>query len=84
MGFATQFRYNWMEAIIYKSIAYIPLILIGGFQLQEVFIVHFIAIAIGHLNHANIGWDYGILKYFSIIQKCTSGIIAKNYLQNRV
>lgn len=63
MGFATQFRYNWMEAIIYKSIQYFPLILIGGFTLEDVFIVHFIAIAIGHLNHANVGWDYGFLKY---------------------
>lgn len=64
MGFATQFRYNWMEAIVYKSIAYIPLILIGGFQLKDVFIVHFVAIAIGHLNHANLGWNYGVFKYF--------------------
>jgi sterol desaturase/sphingolipid hydroxylase (fatty acid hydroxylase superfamily) len=63
MGFATQFRYNWMEAVVYKSIQYIPLILIGGFALEDVFIVHFIAIAIGHLNHANIGWDYGFFKY---------------------
>ena len=63
MGFATQFRYNWMEAIVYKSIQYIPLMLIGGFTLEDVFIIHFIAIAIGHLNHANIGWDYGFLKY---------------------
>jgi hypothetical protein len=27
--------------------------------IQDVFIVHFISIAIGHLNHANLGWDYG-------------------------
>jgi hypothetical protein len=38
---------------------YIPIILIGGVNLQDVFIVHFISIAIGHLNHANLGWDYG-------------------------
>ncbi|NRT12490.1 sterol desaturase family protein [Flavobacterium sp. 14A] len=63
MGFAAHFRYNWMEPIVYKSILYIPIILIGGFNVQDVFIVHFITIAIGHLNHANIGWDYGILKY---------------------
>ena len=37
--------------------------LIGGFALEEVFMVHFISIAIGHLNHANLGWDYGVLKY---------------------
>lgn len=63
MGFAGHFRYNWMEPIVYKSILYLPIILVGGVDLQDVFIVHFITIAIGHLNHANIGWDYGYLKY---------------------
>lgn len=63
MGFAAHFRYNWMEPIVYKTILYIPIILIGGFNLQDVFIVHFVSIAIGHLNHANLGWDYGYLKY---------------------
>ena len=63
MGFAAHFRYNWIEPIIYKSLLYIPIALIGGFSLEDVFIVHFISIAIGHLNHANLGWDYGFLKY---------------------
>lgn len=63
MGFAAHFRYNWMEPIVYKSFLYIPIIIIGGVDLQDVFVVHFISIAIGHLNHANIGWDYGIFKY---------------------
>jgi len=63
MGFAAHFRYSWMEPIAYKLLLYIPIILIGGVNLQDVFIVHFISIAIGHLNHANIGWDYGYLKY---------------------
>lgn len=63
MGFAAHFRYNWMEPIVYKSILYLPLMLIGGFSLEDVFIVHFFSIAIGHLNHANIGWDYGFLRY---------------------
>jgi len=40
-----------------------PIALIGGFDAQDVAIVHFFAITIGHLNHANIGWDYGFLKY---------------------
>ncbi|WP_366184349.1 sterol desaturase family protein [Flavobacterium ovatum] len=63
MGFAAHFRYNWMEPIVYKSILYLPIMIIGGVNVQDVFIVHFISIAIGHLNHANIGWDYGYLKY---------------------
>ena len=63
MGFAAHFRYNWMEPLVYKVLLYIPIILIGGVNLKDVFIIHFISIAIGHLNHANIGWDYGFLKY---------------------
>ena len=34
-----------------------------GFGLQEFFIVHIIALAIGHLNHANIVLPLGPLKY---------------------
>ena len=63
MGFAAHLRYNWAEPIIYDVILYIPLAIIGGFTIQNVFIVHFFTIAVGHLNHANLGWDYGILKY---------------------
>ncbi|MCZ4318852.1 sterol desaturase family protein [Aequorivita viscosa] len=63
MGFAAHLRYHWMEPIVYKSILYIPLAIIGGFNVESVAIVHFSALAIGHLNHANLGWDYGFLKY---------------------
>ncbi len=63
MGFAAHLRYHWMEPVVYKSLLYIPLAIIGGFNAQDVAIVHFLSITIGHLNHANIGWDYGILKY---------------------
>lgn len=63
MGFAAHLRYHWMEPVVYKIVLYVPLALIGGFSIQDVFIVHFIAITIGHLNHANLGWDYGPLKY---------------------
>jgi len=63
MAFAAHLRYHWMEPIVYKSILYIPLAIIGGFNIESVAIVHFASLAIGHLNHANLGWDYGILKY---------------------
>lgn len=63
MGFAAHLRYHWMEPIVYKSLLYIPIAIIGGFDAQHVAIVHFFAIVIGHLNHANLGWDYGFLKY---------------------
>ncbi|MEM1001444.1 MAG: sterol desaturase family protein [Bacteroidota bacterium] len=63
MGFAAHLRYHWMEPVIYNSIRYIPLALIANYSAQDVAIVYFFAIAIGHLNHANLGWDYGPFKY---------------------
>jgi sterol desaturase/sphingolipid hydroxylase (fatty acid hydroxylase superfamily) len=63
MGFAAHLRYHWMEPVIYNSLKYIPLAIIGGFSAQDVVFVHFFNITIGHLNHANINWDYGWLKY---------------------
>lgn len=63
MGFAAHFRYHWMEPVVYKSILYIPIAIIGGYNIEAVAIVHFFNITIGHLNHANIGWDYGPFKY---------------------
>ncbi|PQJ72031.1 sterol desaturase family protein [Polaribacter butkevichii] len=63
MGFAAHLRYHWMEPVVYSSLKYIPLAIIGGFSAQDVAFVHFFNIFIGHLNHANINWDYGWLKY---------------------
>jgi sterol desaturase/sphingolipid hydroxylase (fatty acid hydroxylase superfamily) len=63
MGFAAHFRYHWMENILYKPLKTIGLMLLGGFEPQQAFIVHFISIAIGHLNHANVKISWGPLKY---------------------
>jgi sterol desaturase/sphingolipid hydroxylase (fatty acid hydroxylase superfamily) len=62
MGFAAHLRYHWMETIIYKSVQYIPLSMIG-FGLDDFFILHLVTILIGHLNHANVKITYGPLKY---------------------
>lgn len=63
MGFAAHLRYHWMETVVYKSMLYIPMAIIGGFSVNDVAFVYFFTIAVGHLNHANLGWDYGVLKY---------------------
>jgi sterol desaturase/sphingolipid hydroxylase (fatty acid hydroxylase superfamily) len=63
MGFATHFRYHLAEPVVYKSLLYIPIALIGGFQARDVAIVHFFNISIGHLNHSNLGWNYGYLRF---------------------
>jgi sterol desaturase/sphingolipid hydroxylase (fatty acid hydroxylase superfamily) len=62
MGFAAHLRFHWMETVIYKTLQYIPLAMIG-FGLSDFFVVHIIAVAIGHLNHSNINIGYGLLKY---------------------
>jgi len=53
MGFAAHLRYHWMETIVYRSIEYIPLALIG-IGLYDFFIIHIFTLAIGHYNHSNI------------------------------
>ncbi|WP_298521096.1 sterol desaturase family protein [uncultured Kordia sp.] len=63
MGFAAHLRYHWMETVVYKSLLYLPVAIIGGFNVQHVAFVYFFTISVGHLNHANLGWDYGFLKY---------------------
>lgn len=53
MGFAAQLRYHWVENIVYRTIEYIPLALMG-IGLYDFFIIHIFALAWGHFNHANI------------------------------
>ena len=63
MGFAAHLRYHWMENIFYKPLKTIGVMILGGFEPEQAFIVHFFAISIGHLNHANIKITWGPLKY---------------------
>jgi len=63
MGFAAHLRYHWMENILYKPLKTIGIMLLGGFEPEQAFVVHFIAITIGHLNHANVHITWGPLKY---------------------
>ncbi len=53
MGFAAHLRYHWMENVVYRTIEYIPLALLGV-GLYDFFIIHIFTLAVGHYNHANI------------------------------
>ncbi len=53
MGFAAHLRYHWMETIVYRTIEYLPLALLG-IGLYDFFIIHIFTLAIGHYNHSNI------------------------------
>ncbi|MFY0604971.1 MAG: sterol desaturase family protein [Flavobacteriaceae bacterium] len=63
MGFAAHLRYHWMENILYKPLKTIGVMILGGFEPEQAYIVHFTAITIGHFNHANIKITWGLLKY---------------------
>jgi len=53
MGFAAHLRYHWMETIVYRSLEYLPLALLG-IGLYDFFVIHIFTLAVGHYNHSNI------------------------------
>ena len=63
MGFAAHFRYHWMENVLYKPLKTLGVMILGGFEPDQAYLVHFFAILIGHLNHANVKISWGPLKY---------------------
>lgn len=62
MGFAALLRYHWMENILYRTLEYIPLAMIG-FSITDFFIVHIFTLVTGQLGHANLKINLGPLKY---------------------
>tara|TARA_R110002020_G_scaffold21009_2_gene71220 strand:+ start:44840 stop:45718 length:879 start_codon:yes stop_codon:yes gene_type:complete len=63
MGFAAHLRYHWMENVLYKPLKTVGVMVLGGFEPEQAYMVHFFAIAIGHINHSNLKISYGPLKY---------------------
>lgn len=59
MGFAAHLRFHWFENLYYKSLQYLPLALIGV-GIEQLFVLHMFTVLVGHLNHANLGWGYGV------------------------
>ncbi len=62
MGFAAHLRYHWMETIVYRSLEYIPLAIIG-FGINDFILVYLFTLAVGHFNHSNISVPLGVFKY---------------------
>jgi sterol desaturase/sphingolipid hydroxylase (fatty acid hydroxylase superfamily) len=62
MGFAAHLRYHFMETVVYRTIEYVPLAMIG-FGIQDFILVHLFTIVVGHFNHANVYLPLGPLKY---------------------
>jgi sterol desaturase/sphingolipid hydroxylase (fatty acid hydroxylase superfamily) len=62
MGFGALLRYHFMENIIYRSLEYIPLAMLG-FGIKDFFIVHIFTLITGQLGHANLYLPLGKLKF---------------------
>ena len=69
MGFAAHLRYHWMENVVYRSLEYIPLALLG-IGLHDFFLIHIFTLAWGHYNHANLNSN------FQITGGITGGLLA--------
>ncbi len=63
MGFAAHLRYHWMENILYKPFKTFVVMILFGFEPEQAYIIHFIAITIGHINHSNVYITWGPFKY---------------------
>ena len=62
MGFAAHLRFHWMETVVYRTIEYIPLALIG-FGINDFILIHLFTLSWGHFNHSNLNVRLGIFKY---------------------
>jgi sterol desaturase/sphingolipid hydroxylase (fatty acid hydroxylase superfamily) len=83
MGFAAHFRFHFMEIIFYRTFLFILLGWSFHFKLEYAFYIHTFTIVVGHLNHANLNWDYGILKYVLNNPKMHIWHHAKTWPRNR-
>ena len=62
MDWIVAFRFSWLEPVIYKTMMFVPLMWFG-FAPETIFFHAIVGTLIGHLNHANLSWDYGPLRY---------------------
>ncbi len=56
------FRFHIAEIVVYKSLTYFPLVVLGV-KGNIILAVAVFATLVGHLNHANLKMDYGPLRY---------------------
>jgi sterol desaturase/sphingolipid hydroxylase (fatty acid hydroxylase superfamily) len=62
MDFWGSMRFHFGEIIVYKSLQYVPLALLG-FDGTALFVIAVVSTAIGHFNHANLRLRMGPLRY---------------------
>jgi sterol desaturase/sphingolipid hydroxylase (fatty acid hydroxylase superfamily) len=62
MDWIGNFRFHWMEVIVYQSLLYFPLAVMGV-DARVVLAIAVVSTLIGHLNHSNLRLSWGPLRY---------------------
>jgi len=55
-------RFHWMEIVVYKSLTYLPLVMLGV-DGRVILWIAIVTTLIGHLNHSNLKIGWGPLRY---------------------
>ncbi|MBX2811968.1 MAG: sterol desaturase family protein [Myxococcales bacterium] len=62
MDWIVSFRFQWTEVVVYRFVLFLPLAWFG-FGMEAILFHAIFGTLIGHLNHANLAWDYGRFRY---------------------
>ncbi len=62
LDWAAAFRSHWGEIIIYNTIIYLPLVVLGVAD-HVIFSILVASVVVQELSHANLKWDWGALRY---------------------
>lgn len=62
MDWIGNFRFHWMEFVIYDVLKWLPLVILGA-ERHVLLGVGVVSTLVGHLNHTNVRIDWGPLKY---------------------
>ena len=66
MDFIGNFRFHYVEIIVYRALKFVPMALIFslvGAQTHAILGAAVFGTLVGHLNHANLNWCYGPFRY---------------------
>lgn len=56
------FRFHWMEIVVYQGLTYFPLVVLGV-DWRVILVIAVVSTLIGHLNHSNLNISWGPLRY---------------------
>jgi sterol desaturase/sphingolipid hydroxylase (fatty acid hydroxylase superfamily) len=62
MDWLGSMRFHWLEIVVYRTLQYLPLLLLG-FNWQVFYWLAIFSTAMGHFNHSNLKVHLGPLKY---------------------